>query len=389
MRRAGIVGAGIGGLASALALARNGWQVELFERAEKLSEIGAGLQLGPNATRILDHWGLLHEIRERAFEPTALLARDWRSGQTLNRSALGYHARTRWGSPYLQCHRADLQAVLLNAIKQQDGIQLHLGQAVRSLQDDTASLQTASGEQATFDLLIGADGVKSTLRQLLFDTGPPRYTGQCAWRLMLPASTAPSLPPAACLWLGPGRHLVHYYVRGGEWLNCVGVVENANWSGNSWTEPADFEALQADFAGAHGDILALVEAARGQPCYRWALHELPTLPRWSRGRVTLLGDACHAMLPFLAQGAAMAIEDAAVLANCLERQSDVSRALRDYEQLRGPRATWVQRASRRNARIFHLRGLPATTRNLAMRTGLAGPGRLTETLYSYDALSAG
>ncbi len=385
MPRALIAGAGIGGLSCAIALARAGWQVQVFEQAGSLSEIGAGLQLGPNATRILGHWGLLPSLRACAFEPVALCARDWRSGAVLNRSTLGGAG----GAPYLQIHRADLQAALRRAIDVLPGVQLLLDHAVDGVEPDTATLSSA-GRIYTGDLVIGADGIRSSVRELLFADPATEYTGQSAWRLMLPASRLPEglIPPEASLWMGPGRHLVHYFVRGGQLVNVVGVVERPAWSTASWTQAGDFAEMQADFAGAHPDIQTLIAAAQGLPCYRWALHDRPAMPQWSRARATLLGDACHPTLPFLAQGAAMAIEDAAVLAAELDRGDDVEAALRRYQQRRLPRTRWVQQASRRNARIFHLRGLAAALRNWTLRRGLAGPGRLTRRLYDHDALAA-
>ncbi len=390
MPRALIAGAGIGGLSCGIALARAGWQVQIFEQAANLSEIGAGVQLGPNATRILDHWNLLPALRQSAFKPAALCARDWRSGQVLNRSPLNADSAADGGSPYLQLHRADLQAVLRSALESLAGTQLLLDHPVDGVDPDTASL-SCGGRIFRGDLVVGADGIRSTLRHLLFSDSATRYTGQSAWRLMLPANRLPAglIPPETSLWMGPGRHLVHYYVRGGQLVNVVGVVEQPDWTPANWVEAADFAELQADFRGAHPDIQALIAAAESLPCYRWALHDRAPMPQWYRARALLLGDACHPTLPFLAQGAAMAIEDAAVLAGELARSADIEAALQRYQERRQPRTRWVQQASRRNARIFHLRGVAAGLRNWTMRHGLAGPGRLTRRLYEHDVLHPG
>ncbi len=383
-----IVGGGIGGLAAAIALARQDWQVRIYEQAAALNEVGAGLQLGPNATRILETWGLLESLRAVGFQPQALQARDWCSGQILSEQALGAQAQSDWGAPYLQLHRADLQQVLAQAVAGFAHCSLHLGQAVTEVDPDAGCLR-ANGQSHQGDLIIGADGIHSVVRRSLFGPQRPRYTGQTAWRLLIPSTALASArpPPYASLWLGPGKHLVHYFVQGGRLLNCVGVVEKADWQTESWTEQADFAALAADFSDAHGDIRSIIAAAAGQACFRWALFDRAPLPSWQRHTTTLLGDACHPTLPFLAQGAAMAIEDAAVLADTLHNEPDVVRALPRYWRRRIQRTRWIQQASARNARIFHLRGAGAAARNLLMRSGVAGPEKLATRLYAFDALA--
>lgn len=398
--RAIVVGAGIGGLACALALSRDGWQVDIYEQSDRLSEIGAGLQLGPNVTRILAHWGLLESLRTLAFEPQGLRTRDWSSGRELSYLPIRSGDGSIWGAPYLQLHRADLQQVLAEAALAHPHCRLHLGHAIKHVQAEDTSLDI-DGQQQQADLIVGADGIRSHVRACVLPDERTRYTGQTAWRLLIPADAVPAglIPPDACLWLGPGKHLVHYFVRGGRWINCVGVVESTRWQDQSWTRAAEFSDLAQDFTDAHQDIRQLIQAAPRHALFRWALHDRAPMPRWSRGRVVLLGDACHATLPFLAQGAAMAIEDAAVLADCLSatltghaKRANEDAAIRDalirYQHRRQPRTDWIQTTSRRNGQIYHLRGLAACSRNLALGSGLASPRGIADRVYGYDALGA-
>lgn len=389
-RKAIVVGAGIGGLTTALALAQRGWQVQIFEQAAQLSALGAGIQLGPNATRLLQALGLGASLASRGFCPQAIEARDWSSGRCLSRQALGETALRRWGAPYLQLHRADLQQLLRQAVREQAQISLTLDTPVEALDAQGARVRTPHGWQSA-DLVIGADGIHSRIRECLFGAQPARFTGQTAWRLLIPTRqlAAPQPPPNASIWMGPGRHLVHYYLREARLLNVVLVAERATWPHESWSQPGDFDALVAECASAHPTLRSLIDAARTEPrCFHWGLFDRAPLAQWHRDRGVLLGDACHPSLPFLAQGAAMAIEDAAVLAACLDTTADISQALQRYSARRKPRCDAIQAASRRNARIFHLRGGLATLRNLALRSGLASPRRTTRWLYNYKALDA-
>jgi len=352
--RAILIGGGIGGLAAALALARRGVSVTVLERSPVLGEAGAGLQLGPNATRVLFGLGLREPLLARAFMPEAAEIRAASDQRLLLRTALGASAEDRWGAPYLQLHRADLQALLHEAALAA-GCQVRLGAKVVGLEQDDVRVRVIVSDAGVIeaDFAVGADGVRSGVRQRLFGAEAPRFTGQVAWRGMVATDRLPpgAVPPVAGIWAGPGRHFVHYYVRGGEAVNFVGVVER-DWREESWTEPVDPRDLQADFAGWPAGVTAICAAATTP--FRWALFDRPPLPAWTRGRVTLLGDAAHPMLPFLAQGAAMAIEDAAVLAHRVAGTPDLPEALRAYAQDRRPRTSRVQAASRFNARLFHL-----------------------------------
>ncbi len=390
-RTAAIAGAGIGGLTAALCLARSGWKVEIFESASRLSETGAGLQLSPNAMRVLDSLGLKEKLTANAFLPEAIEVRQWRSGRILSAEKLGDVTCQRWGAPYYHVHRADLQNVLVNAVSER-GIPLHLGHSIEDVQSGTRGTEfvLGNGQARNAALLIGADGIHSRIRERLWGRQNARFTGHVAWRLLIPSALLPadSIRPVASLWMGPGAHFVHYYVRGGNWLNCVCVVEQPDWREESWTVPGDKAELKKAFEGWHPQIGMLLAAADPGQCFRWALFDREPMPHWSKGSVTLLGDACHPTLPFLAQGAAMAIEDAAVLASCLQSTDDISSALQRYELRRRSRTARVQRTSRRNARIYHMRGPMAWVRNLALKTGLASTRKITDWLYSYNALES-
>lgn len=381
-----IAGGGIGGLCLALCLAEHGCPALVLEQSRAFGEPGAGIQLSPNCARVL-HWlGLAEALQAKAFLPQAIQFRHWRSGRVLAQQTLGEAARRKYGFPYYHIHRGDLLGLLTGAAAARPGIELSAGARLEGLAQDAQGVTAHSSEgQRRGRALVGADGIHSLVRDCLFGRQAPRFTGQVAWRMLAPSERLPAgrIPPAAVCWWGPGRHLVHYFVRGGALVNLVCVVEKAGWEVESWTERGEWQELKGDFAGWHGDVQLLIDCADRGSLRKWALFDRPSMPRWGRGRATLLGDACHPMLPFMAQGAAMAIEDAAVLSRCLAGASDIAGALRRYEALRQPRAARVQRHSRRNAKLFHLSGFKAWLRDLA-----AGPmaARTMDRLFRYDAL---
>jgi len=357
-----IVGAGIGGLSAALMLARAGFRVTLLEQAERLEEIGAGIQLSPNATRILIALGLGERLRRDASVPQAVAIR-MASGEPLARIPLGAEAERRYGAPYWSIHRGDLQAALVEAAQAEPAIALHLGTRVQNFTVQGSHV-VAAGHEGT--ALIAADGLWSALRARLGHRAAPQFQHRTAWRAMVPASAVePAFRAAeAQLWLGRDAHLVHYPVKAGAQINMVAIVTD-RWAEPGWNAEGRRDELLARYTGwseAARRFLAL--PAHWQ---KWALHDLPPLPRWSDGPVTLLGDAAHPMLPFLAQGAAMAIEDAAVLAVCLARHpDDPATAMQRYEQTRRDRTARVQREARNNGRVYHA-GAGAALRNLVLR----------------------
>ncbi|MBK0401121.1 FAD-dependent monooxygenase [Limibaculum sp. M0105] len=388
-RHALVAGAGIGGTAAALALARQGWRVTLVERARQLGEVGAGLQVSPNAARCLDALGVLDRVAAEAFRPRRAVLRDGVTGREIFSTALGEGAEMRWGAPYLHVHRADLLAALADAAAGA-GVELRLGTTVQGWEDGAGGVSVRLGDRSSLDadVLVAADGVRTALREVMHGPAPARFTGQVAWRALVPASELPTglIPPDATVWAGWGRHVVTYYLRGGTLINLVAVEERADWVEEGWSVPGDAARLRAIFAGWHGAVSRLLDKVEAP--LRWGLFDRPPPPSWSKGRVALLGDACHPMLPFMAQGAAMALEDAVVLADCLERLSP-EEALARYEARRRPRATRVQGVSRANAELFHAGGVGRILRHGAI--GVANrliPGVVTgrlDWLYGHDA----
>lgn len=355
-RRALVAGGGIGGLAAALGLARAGWDVTVFERADGFREVGAGLQMSPNACRVLRWLGIEDAVAGRAFRPAAAHMRDGQSGASIYRIDLGDTAERRWGAPYLHVHRADLHAVLLEAAMAA-GAHLVTGAEVAGYghRQEGVRLRLADDTIHTGDLVIGADGIRSALRAVLNGPEDAEFGGQMAWRGTVPTASLPAglVEPEATVWAGPGRHLVTYYLRGGELVNFVAVEEHSDWVQEGWSVPGDPARLRAGFAGWHGDVVRLLEAVEAP--FLWGLFVRREQVRWCDGRVALLGDAAHAMLPFMAQGAAMALEDVACLLRALGAEEDVAAALRTYEDERFPRVTRVQAQSRSNGMLFHKR----------------------------------
>jgi salicylate hydroxylase len=365
-----IAGAGIGGLSAALMLARGGFPVTLLEQAERLEEVGAGIQLSPNATRILIALGLGERLRRDASTPQAVAIKT-AGGRPLARIPLGIEAERRYGAPYWSIHRGDLQAALVAAVLAEPKIALQFGVRAENVAAHAGGVSVVGRHGSTTTehhgaALIGADGLWSALRTKLGHRTQPQFQQRTAWRAMVPATALepPFRTAEAQLWLGRDAHLIHYPVKAGTQINVVAIVTD-QWAKPGWNAEGSRNELLARYAGwseAARRFLALPEHWQ-----KWALYDLPPLPRWSEGPVTLLGDAAHPMLPFLAQGAAMAIEDAAVLANCLARHpDDPATAMQRYEQARRDRTARVQRAARSNGRVYHA-GAGAALRDLVLR----------------------
>jgi salicylate hydroxylase len=431
-RRVQIVGAGLGGLAAGIALARAGAEVQITEGALALAEVGAGIQLSPNAVKALRWLGVDAEAA-RPFRPDALELRMFNSGRHVYRAPLDKAAEARWDAPYLQVHRADLQAVLLDAA-QAAGVDLRLGMSVTGyeIEDGGASarlilrpthklapvaapvieerrkrpravslnpmreaavpMPDALRDDA-FDLILGADGIRSAIRaQMLPMAGDVKFSGNVAFRGTVPAGAlAPGLlRPVASVWMGPKRHFVHYYVRGGALVNFVAVCERAEWTPEGWSAVGDIAALRAEFADWHPSVRGILSAA--DTVHEWGLFHHAPFETWHEGPVALLGDAAHPMAPFLAQGAAMAFEDAVTLGRALPIYG-VRYGLEAYEKLRAGRCARMQEAAARTGRRFHSRTrLERFVKAAAIETlGHLSPSTATglnDWIYGHDAGSA-
>ncbi|MCZ6619538.1 MAG: FAD-dependent monooxygenase [Gammaproteobacteria bacterium] len=359
----GIVGGGIGGLTLALACRQAGFKdIFVYEQADRVEGLGAGIQLSPNASRVLIALGLKKALDSIAFYPLAVHLRTWKSGYLVAQRPLGQFSEDRYGFPYYHLHRADLHQVLLDAALAAR-VTIATGKICSSLdtREGEERINFVDGAWAAHDVVIGCDGIHSAVRNALLGADEPRFTGHVAWRGMVPADRLPEglIAPAVTAWMGPGKHFVHYYVRRGELVNFVGVVEVAgksqwdNRGEESWRAEGDKAEIVEDFHDWHSSITTLIDAA--DHCFKWALYDRDPLPNWSAGRVTLLGDACHPMLPYMAQGAAMAIEDAWVLSRMLENwEEEINQGLLEYERYRRPRTNKVQLGSRAQGQQFHL-----------------------------------
>ncbi|MEJ8851764.1 FAD-dependent monooxygenase [Variovorax rhizosphaerae] len=350
-----IVGGGIGGLTAALSLLHAGFDVHVYEQMKDLREVGAGIQISPNASRILHRLGLAGKLAAMGVRPLAWHQRRWDDGRTLLHTPLGETVEAVFGFPHVQVHRADL----LNALRDSfPAERLHLGHRFAGCTDrgDHVELSFENGARITSDAFVGADGIHSAVRRALFGDASPRFTGCVAYRGLVPAARLAHLrlPVESQVWMGPGKHFVHYYVQNQALVNFVAIVDQDDWARESWIEPADVAQALAAFEGWHPQVRAILGAV--DETFVWGLFDRSPMAQWSVGRSTLLGDSCHAMLPFMAQGAAQAIEDGATLAACLAKGSpqDIPGALRRYESLRLPRASRVQTASRENKTRFHL-----------------------------------
>jgi salicylate hydroxylase len=376
-RQALIAGGGIGGLAAALACAGAGWEVCVFERAAQFGEVGAGIQMGPNVMRVLDAWGLSAALGSTCAFPDALQVRDALSGQALASLPLGNAARQRYGAPYATVHRADLHAILLQAAQAREEVHLHLDQPLQSFSQTAqeVTVQRTSGPAVEGDILVGADGLGSAVRQGMLGDGPAAPTGHVAYRCLLQQSHLPAglRSMQITAWLGPRLHVVQYPVRAGEQLNVVVIVQGQRAAtADQWDHAAhasELDAVLSDACTPLRDLLAAADAAHGWRL--WILSDRPPLrsaQSLASGRVALLGDAAHPMRPYLAQGAGMAIEDAAELGRVLAMDAlDVPTMLRRYALNRWQRNARVQARARRNGQIFHARGPVRLGRNLALR----------------------
>jgi salicylate hydroxylase len=391
-----VIGAGIAGLAAAAALAQRRARVHVYERAMALKEVGAGIQIGPNGVAVLEALGLRDAAEVHASLPQAVDLMDYRSERRVARLPLGRDCVARYGRPYWHFHRADLLQVLEVGARDA-GAQIHLGEPVEAVQieEGQCRVRLASGAEREAFCVVAADGLRSRTRAAHFAGRAPRFTGHVAWRGVVRAADLPEAAclhgsRSACVFMGPRRHLVTYPLRGGSLRNFVAVEERETWATEGWTELDDPDSLRAAFSDFGPHVQALLGAV--ERTFLWGLFDHPPLESWARGHLVLTGDACHPTLPFLAQGAAMALEDAWVLAAELDTASDPATGLRAYEARRKPRAARLQRDSMRNGRIFHLAPGMRQIAQLGMSAASALlPGVLMgryDWLYGADVVSA-
>jgi salicylate hydroxylase len=385
-----VAGAGIGGLTAALALVKSGFRVTLLEQAQRLEETGAGIQLSPNATRALIGLGLGDRLKPHVVTPLGLRVLSGRSGREIVRIPLGEGVAQRYGAPYWMIHRGDLQAELAAAVTQELDISLRLGIRMDDFATHphgvTVSANSAGGLWNEHGhALIAADGLWSASRERFGFKEPPRFSGRSAWRALVPAKnvTPEFREPMIYLWLGRDAHLVHYPVKAGQLINVVAITAD-KWEGAGWSEPASRVDLFARFADARWAPRARALIREPEAWLKWALYDRRPLLNFSEGAAALIGDAAHPMLPFLAQGAAMAIEDAIVAARCLALMPDnAAAALRSYSAIRRGRTHKVQRLAARNGERYHLAGITAMLRNIAMRA-MGGERLLLHYDWLYD-----
>ena len=384
--RIAVIGGGIGGLSAALQLLKAGLDVHVYEQAERIAEIGAGIQISPNASRLLLRLDLKAAMDGVGIRPRAVHQRRWDNGHTLQLAPLGPEVEATFGAPYYHFHRGDLVTLLADALPQE---RLHVGHKLVALDQrrNGVTARFENGVTVESDLLVGADGIHSRVRGLVFGPEKPRFTGCVAWRGLVPAERIRHLDIEVVShnWMGPGGHVVHYWVSGGRMMNVVCVVEHGDWTRESWTDKGEVTDVLARYEGWHPTVRGLIGAF--PETFIWALHDRAELPGWSAGRVTLLGDACHPMLPMMAQGAAQAIEDGAALAALLRAMpDDIAGALARYEAFRKPRATKLQQASVANRTRFHLPdGDAQRDRDAALATSGDRSIENIRWLYAHDA----
>jgi len=388
--RVGVIGGGIGGVALTGALAQRGMDVRVFERAPAFGEVGAGIQMTPNAAKVLRALGLADQLRRVGFLPQAIVGRNWRTARENFRTPLITECPKLYGADFYHIHRADLHAMLVSLVPEHAATLSTSCVSVRN-EGNTAVATFDDGSEFEADVIVGADGIHSVVRNQMFGDEAPRFTGHMCYRAVVPfEDRRPDfVSPDASFWMGPKGHVVTYYVRSGAAVNIVAVNETADWVEESWNAPSSREELLKAFEGWHENLIKLFE--RSDSVFKWGLFDRNPMKTWSSGHVTLLGDAAHPMLPFLSQGAAMAIEDGYVLAKSLDAHGqDIQSALRDYEAERLPRTSRVQLEARERGKTYHLPSPMAQfKRDLKYRLqSLVNPqasGIQANWVYEYDA----
>ena len=380
-----IIGGGIGGLTAAISLLQAGFDVRVYEQARWLSEVGAGINIGPNASRLLIRLGLGEECAKVAFRSPHFHQRRWQDGRTLTRIPLGAEIEKAFGAPHMIFHRGELHSLLARAVPPERVHLAHRCVDVRQ-QGDQVIARFDNGVEIAADALIGADGIHSTVRRILRGIEKPRFANR-AYRGLIPAEKVSDIPRESTAFLGPHGHFIHYFVSAGRYLNFVGHKEQeAEWLSESWSEPGKVSDLRAAYVGWHSQVQRIIDAV--DETFVWAVLDREPIDRWSHGRITMLGDACHPMLPYMGQGGAQAIEDAAALTACLLRcGNDVEAGLKLYETVRVPRASKVQNGSWENKTRFHMPdGAAQMERDALMGKGMTDWSyRAIAWVYEHDA----
>lgn len=383
-----IAGAGIGGLTAAACLLLAGHRVEVYEQAPELGEIGAGIQQSANSMHVMRHLGILEQLQEVAFVPPVTEFRIYNTGEVLQALSLAAEHEKRHGAPYLQLHRADFHEIIARRVQELDPDCIHLNSTATGFDetDNAVTLHLADGRRVEGDLLIGGDGIKSAIRRQIVGETQPEYTGDGAWRLTIPVERLPDgiMEGKSSIWVGPDKHAVIYFLRGGRLLNFVTAVETEEWLEESWTQRRPWQTLKADMEGWHPDIQTIVDAADRDQCFFWALNIHQPVDNWSTGHATLMGDAAHPTLPYLAQGAAMAVEDGAVLTRALGQAGSVPEALQLYQSSRMERTARVVRESHQNRGLFHMQSVDELRAAFAKRNM---DRERSQWLYNYNPMT--
>lgn len=389
-----IAGGGIGGLAAAAALLQRGVDVDVYEQAEELKEVGAGIQISPNGCRVLDALGIFQKLKDLSCDPERKEFRLWNTGRPWPMFSLGKTVIEKYGYPYLTVYRPDLHGALADRVRELKADAIHLNSPVAGLRQDAqgVELQLKDGRVIKGDALIGADGVRSVVRNTVWGPTNPEFSGMVAWRGLIPMESLPERMQASVgsTWIGPGGHVVTYPLHKSKIMNFVATIEDRTWTHAGGSAPGTHEECLSDFAGWHEDIHTMIRLC--PTLLKWALARRDPIPQWTQGRISLLGDAAHATLPFLAQGAVHSIEDGMVLSRCLEgvKADDVPAALKRYEGARIERTSRMVRGATANTERFHSKELATeeSAEKYLEKEWSANPiFERYDWLYSYDAVT--
>ena len=383
-----IAGAGIGGLAAAACLLQEGYHVRVYEQAPELGEIGAGIQCSANAVKVLHHLGLAERLAEVSVKPKSFEFRLYDTGEVLHKVPLAETHEKNHGAPYYHIHRSDIHKILADRVLELDPDCVVLNSTAVGFEEDDEyiSLVLSDGSKIKGDILVGADGIKSAIRDQIVGETPPDFTGQVAWRATVPVDKLPDefMDKIVAIWCGPKKHAVVYYLRSGKVLNFVACVENATWKDESWTVKADWQELKDDFVGWNEEIQIIIDNIDKDQCYRWAMNNRKPIYNWRTDKAVVMGDAAHPTLPYMASGAVMAIEDAAVLMRSINANDDVAQALDMFQRNRVDRTARIVTESTEHGDLYHLSNRQEFEEGFGKKNIAKERG---EWLYSYDPLT--